>query len=269
MGALGISIKLKSILKTALIASVCLLAASTYATESDNAYKRIMFIGNSFSFYNNGVHNHLGGLVRSAGDWSRAYRYRLNTLSGGRLHEHTSQIKNIINGKNANWDTIVLQPHSNEAITKTRMDAFKRALSEQVKLIREAGIEPLLFMTWAYKGDNAMHQKLMKAYTEAGAEHALRLIPVGIAFQEAQQQLPSIDLFVADVLSVDAEGRLTYKADIKHPSAAGSYLAACVFYAALYQKSPEGLPFLAGLTEETAKQLQRLAWQTVERFNAG
>ena len=262
--------KLTSIIKAFLFASLYLITIAVSAVETENTHtnKRIMFVGNSFSFYNNGVHNHLGGLVRSAGDWSRAYRFRLNTLSGGRLQEHTAQLKNIISAKNANWDTFVLQPHSNEAISKTRAKAFELALSEQVNIVRNAGAEPLLFMTWAYKGDNEMHQQLLKAYTGAGTKHNLRLIPVGNAFQHAQQQLPNIELYVADVLSVSADGRLTYKADIKHPSPAGSYLAACVFYAALYQKSPENLPFVGGLSAETAKQLQRIAWHTVERFNA-
>lgn len=262
--------KLTSIIKAFLLASLCLITIGVYAVETENTHtnKRIMFIGNSFSFYNNGVHNHLGGLVRSAGDWSRAYRFRLNTLSGGRLQEHTAQLKNILSAKNANWDTVVLQPHSNEAISKNRAKAFELALSEQVNIVRNAGAEPLLFMTWAYKGDNEMHKQLLKAYTEAGAKYDLRLIPVGNAFQKAQQHLPNIELYVADVLSVDANGHLTYRTDIKHPSPAGSYLAACVFYAALYKKSPEDLLFVGGVGAETAKKLQRIAWQTVEQFNA-
>lgn len=259
--------KLIAVIKSLVFA--CLITSSAYAVETENKHtnQRIMFIGNSFSFYNNGIHNHLGGLVRSAGDWSRAYRFRLNTLSGGRLHEHSTQLSNIVNAKDANWDTIVLQPHSNEAITRKRKSAFQRALSEHINVIRNANMEPLLFMTWAYKGDSAMHQELLKAYTESAAKHKMRLIPVGIAFDTAQRSLPDIDLYVPDVLSVDENGQLTYKSDIKHPSLAGSYLAACVFYAALYDRSPLNLPYNGGLSKETAEQLQQLAWQTVEQFN--
>lgn len=166
------------------------------------------------------------------------------------------------------WDSVVLQPQSNEAIVKTRVDSFNLALSEQVEIIRKAGSEPLLFMTWAYKNSGNMHQRLEQAYLNAGTKYNLRLIPVGIAFHQVQKQLPNIDLYVADILSIDNKGVLTYKADIKHPSWAGTYLAACVFYAALYRKSPENLSYTGGLNPPLANQLQRIAWQTVEHFDA-
>jgi hypothetical protein len=43
----------------------------------------------------------------------------------------------------------------------------------------------------------------------------------------------------------------------------GTYLAACVFYAAIYAKSPEGLGYRADLPKETAQFLQTIANQTV------
>ncbi len=56
--------------------------------------------------------------------------------------------------------------------------------------------------------------------------------------------------------------------DRRHPSVAGTYLAACTFFAALYDRSPEGLDYDAGLGAETAAYLQRVAWQTVEDYAA-
>jgi hypothetical protein len=53
--------------------------------------------------------------------------------------------------------------------------------------------------------------------------------------------------------------------DKRHPSKAGTYLAACVFYATIYEKSPEGLPGEpGGLTDEEARPLQAIAWETVQ-----
>ena len=43
---------------------------------------------------------------------------------------------------------------------------------------------------------------------------------------------------------------------------AGTYLAACTAYAALYRKSPVGLDYSAGLDAELATLLQAAAWET-------
>jgi hypothetical protein len=51
--------------------------------------------------------------------------------------------------------------------------------------------------------------------------------------------------------------------DGSHPSEAGSYLAACVLYAVIVQRSPEGLVYRAGLAEKEARFLQRIAAETV------
>ena len=248
---------------------IVLLACNVFANEVPNPHQRVLFIGNSYSYYNNGIQNHLGGLVRSAGDWQTGKsRFRLSTLSGGRLAEHDADLANLILSKNANWDTVVLQAHSNEALHPKRIKGFQLALKNHVALIRKHDIEPVLFMTWAYQGDAQMSKALIEVYTQAAREHGVKLAPIGVAFAVAEQQLPQIDLFVPDVLSIDSEGALTYKEIVKHPSVAGTYLAACVFYALFYQRSPEGLTFTAGQTPEVAGQLQRLAWQVTSEFNA-
>jgi len=73
-----------------------------------------------------------------------------------------------------------------------------------------------------------------------------------------------------------------YVADKSHPNSAGSYLAACVFYATIFGKSPEGLAAritgtiiehtgkitdaqgeLINLSKQDAAFLQKIAWETV------
>ena len=54
--------------------------------------------------------------------------------------------------------------------------------------------------------------------------------------------------------------------DKRHPSLAGTYLAAATIYAALFKKSPVGAQYTAGLDEATAKHLQTVAWDTVEDY---
>ena len=61
-----------------------------------------------------------------------------------------------------------------------------------------------------------------------------------------------------------------YHSDGSHPSLAGTYLAACVLFATLYDHSPVGgaLPVDSDMTEQTARALQQVAWDTVTAFRA-
>jgi hypothetical protein len=67
------------------------------------------------------------------------------------------------------------------------------------------------------------------------------VVPVGVAFWFAEQQLPQIDLFVPDVL-------------------------ACVLYSVLCQQTPEGNIFSAGLEPAIALKLQKLSWLVTTGF---
>src|SRR5690606_34855945 len=122
---------------------------------------------------------------------------------------------------------------------KAHRDSFKQASASLAKMIRQYGATPVFFMTWAYKGDEGMTQALAQAYIEQGNALDMLVVPVGLAFQEAVTQLPELDLYSKDVQGFDSEGHTQYREVEKHPSMAGTYLAACVFYASLYHQSPE------------------------------
>jgi hypothetical protein len=53
--------------------------------------------------------------------------------------------------------------------------------------------------------------------------------------------------------------RELYDPDGSHPSLKGSYLAAAVFFTTLFKTSPEGLSYPQGLSETSARYLQRVA----------
>jgi hypothetical protein len=80
------------------------------------------------------------------------------------------------------------------------------------------------------------------------------VIPAGLAFARAHRQRPELVL---------------HASDRRHPSLAGTYLAACTVYAALFKKSPEGLKYTAGLDAGTATFLQTVAWETTREYFAG
>jgi hypothetical protein len=84
------------------------------------------------------------------------------------------------------------------------------------------------------------------AYTRAGNENGR-----GLAFARSKQQHPELNF---------------YAADRRHPSVAGTYLAACRLYASLFKKSPVDLQYTAGLSDASAKLLQLAAWETVQDY---
>jgi hypothetical protein len=59
-----------------------------------------------------------------------------------------------------------------------------------------------------------------------------------------------------------------YQPDKRHPSHAGTYLAACTSYAALTGRSPVGNKYAASLDAPTAAFLQQVAWETVQEYRA-
>jgi hypothetical protein len=77
---------------------------------------------------------------------------------------------------------------------------------------------------------------------------AVAVAPVGYTWAIVRQESPGIGL---------------WQDDGSHPSTAGTYLAACVFYAAVFRQSPDGLEFTAGLPADSAAILQKVAAQEV------
>src|SRR5262249_9189776 len=106
----------------------------------------------------------------------------------------------------------------------------------------------ILYMTWARQHSPESQQAITDAYTSIGRELGATVVPVGMAWQR--------------FLSEHAEPVL-HDRDQSHPTLAGSYLAACVFFAVLFDESPVGIDAeIARLTEKDRALLQKTAWQT-------
>ena len=214
--------------------------------------KSILFVGNSFTYYNNGVHDHLRKLLSAANADGKAHAYlRIMTISGGELPEHESGLQQRLTAQS--WDQVILQGHSIGPITPGMAEPFRTAARAYARAIRERGAEPVFFMTWAYTGIPEMTEQLDAAYSAIGAELDAVVVPVGLAFATALELRPELALVIDDR---------------KHPSLAGTYLAACTFYAALYGTSPAGLSYTAGLATHDAGFLQEVAWQTWVDYKA-
>ncbi|NBR27816.1 MAG: hypothetical protein EBT83_05300, partial [Betaproteobacteria bacterium] len=76
---------------------------------------------------------------------------------------------------------------------------------------------------------------------------------------------PHADLVPANAIKKRPDLEL-YQPDKRHPTLAGTYLAATTAYAALYGKSPVGNTYTAGLDAATAGFLQTVALETVQEY---
>lgn len=212
---------------------------------------RVLFVGNSYSV---AAPKTLARLCQSAG---RRLEIEAVTPGGWRLSAHLNQ---GTAAKFTNrWDFIVLQDQSQapsfpeDQVERTCVPAA-RDLAEAA---RKAGAVPLLFLTWGRRdGDQvntevfpndtyeAMQDRLDRGYRRMSEASGAAVVPVGKAWRLARKRHPAIDLYVADG---------------SHPSAAGAYLAACVFYGWIFKADPTSLKTDDGLPKETAAALRAAA----------
>ena len=211
---------------------------------------KVLFVGNSFTYYNNSLHKHYRQLIWASGIHTpETARSRIMTISGGHLPEHDGGFENVLSAED--WDVVVMQGHSLGPISENTAGPFRDTARKFARIARKQGTRPVFFMTWAYTGKPDMTAELDKAYTDIGRELDAEVVPVGLAFARVTTERPDIPLRIDDA---------------RHPSLAGTYLAACTFFAALYKQSPEGLAYDAGLGDEAASYLQQVAWETVQDY---
>lgn len=231
---------------------------------------RILFVGNSFSYYNNSIHKHFGNLMRAADMYTlHSPKLRAMTISGGYLFEHEGGIDTMVQPDA--WDVVVMHGYSDAPINKDKSARFSEWARKHVQTIRSRSAEPVFLMTWAYKNKPQMAAPMRDAYTSIANELGVMVIPVAVGFDKVSQEHPQLELYSQDILGFDqsdGDVRVIYKEIIKHPSLAGSYLAACIIYATLYNESPQGLVYDADLNADTAALLQSTAWDVVTEYFA-
>jgi hypothetical protein len=140
---------------------------------------------------------------------------------------------------------VVLQEQSTLPVKNAKRMAENVRLFDEA--IKQAGAKTVLYMTWARQHAPESQQAITDAYNFIGEELGAVVVPVGVAWPT----------FLAK-----HDPPLLYDRDQSHPSPAGSYLAACVFLAALLKFNPVGIEAGgAGLDDSDKKILQHAAWQ--------
>lgn len=215
---------------------------------------RVLFIGNSYTYVNN-LPAMLATLARSGHEFVRAAKL---ATANATLADHAASHETREALDAARWNVVVLQEQSQiPSIERLRQADMYPAARQLVRMVREVGAEPMFYLTaarregWPEDGlDNytAMQVALDEGYLLIGRELHVAIAPVGYAWSVAVSHEHQQEL---------------WQSDGSHPTVEGTYLAACVFYASIFHKSPNGLAYHAGLSPRVAAREQAIASRTV------
>ena len=228
----------------------------------------ILYVGNSFFYYNNSIHNHVLNLT-SVADASNKGKYRATsvTISGSGFNSHDMESyfrldesgkyssvgdKEIVfNKPSKQFDAVIMSDCSQCPVHPKLKSVFHEYAKKQTDIIIKHSARPALFMTWAYKDAPEMTAQLAEQYTIAGNDNDVLVIPAGLAFAKAISKRPDMEF---------------YQPDKKHPTLLGTYLGACTIYSSVYKKSLIGNAYSAGIDPKIASFLQATAWETVLEY---
>jgi hypothetical protein len=221
-----------------LVFTACDRQPSTHISQPAT---HVLFIGNSYTFYNGGLDKQLKGLAPSTETASLA-------VGGYTLERHWTDGKALEKIHEGGWDYVVLQEQSQTPVTgKEKFYEFARKFDEE---IRRSGAKTILLMTWE-RPDSIMYgvttANMAASFTALGTELGARVAPAGLAFERSLRGKPELVLCSQD----------------GHPTVEGTYLAACVLYGTIFQQSPVGNQFSEkSISTETRAYLQQAAAET-------
>jgi hypothetical protein len=269
-----------------------LLIPGCAAAPAGDPPMKVLFIGNSYTSVND-LPALLAALAEAGGQKIETDQHLPGAFT---FEQHVTNKKAIEKIRERKWDMVVLQEQSLfPVLNRESMHKYARILQEEIS---KRGAKTVFYLTWARQDilqmqdgadpatspdyARAMFQLigltkatdfealckqhktglaggLNGAYFDIADELKATVAPVGVAWKKALAANPNLVL---------------HQPDKSHPNPTGSYLAACVFYATLFDKSPMGLPgelkkgnrVLVQVAPDEATALQKIAWQTVQEM---
>lgn len=233
-------------------------APDTEEPMKDKTYD-ILFIGNSYTYYNSTVPTEFKNIAASAGytvnvDSVTKGGYTLLKFAdsqdnmGAQVHEKLSTKK---------YDFVFIQEQSHTPVTnRENFYAGARAL---VQKIRDAGAVPVFYSTWGRQEGNkdiekfdlvnneTMTWNLAASYTKMGKELDVSVAYVGLAFRA---------LYTGTNINL-------YHSDGSHPSPTGTFVAALTLFSTLFQVSTNDVTYDFGLQSSEWDMIKEAVETTV------
>lgn len=240
--------------------------AAVAAADESQPPKTVLWVGNSFFYYNNSMHGHVGRMLSDAK--VQGARATSATISGSGMDWHdmaahfkpesgmgkysfNSKNEVVFNKEGRRFDAVIMMDCSQCPIHPTLKPVFYETVKKHIATVRSNGAVPYLFASWAYADQPQMTEQLAAEYINAAKINSAKVIPAGYAFAHALKSRPNLNL---------------YADDKRHPSLEGTYLAAATVLASVYKVNPTTISYTAGLPTEVAVYLRQVAWDTVNSF---
>jgi len=234
-------------IRCAVLIAALAVASGTAGAESppasprgDHAPAQVLYIGNSYTYYHR-MPESISAMARTEKS-PREIHAKVVAVPAATLKRHwdSGAAQNAI--RERTWDYVVLQEQSVQPLEqKERMYEYVRLLDKEIKL---NGARTVLFLTWATRDQPETQLTLSAAYHAIAQELGALVAPVGPAWQIARQGAPDLSL---------------YEPDGSHPTANGSYLAACVLYLTVQPTESQCPPPQSDGTAVTAVESLRAA----------
>ena len=243
--------------------NVFILAIILSLNLSGQTIKSVLFLGNSYTYFNGTLPAMIDSIAASKGD---LLVHDMNAPGGYTLESHSTNATSLEKIQAGGWDYVVLQDQSQRpSFPPEYIDDNVLPFADSLNQIihqYNPNAETMFFMTWGKEnGDvencssfpilctyNGNQKRLTETYIEMSQIYNTKVSPVGVAWKVLRDSLPGLNL---------------YAGDGSHPSIAGTYLGACVFYASIFQESCEGSYFPMEVSSGAAQQIQYFADQVV------
>jgi hypothetical protein len=239
-----------------------IVCSTSYAQQ-----KKVLFIGNSFTYYSsldannpelpisfNGISNSMSpvdNLTYTLGD---------HAIQGGQtLEGHYEDVnqKALNKIRQGGWAYVVLQEQSLRPYDNPQQYfKYVRLFDSAIKAVNA---KTVIYMTWAYKNDWYKFATYVYNFEQIAKEIGAIVVPCGKAWEKAKAEKPNFNL---------------YDPDTVHPSKQGSYLNACVFFAILSGRNseesnyapPPTSPSNTLLTNVEMQYARTNAWQIAQTY---
>lgn len=248
-------------------------SASPDVNSVDGKAQNVLFIGNSYTHRmdeegNNLLPEMLASMAASQGD-QLLYDFRTqNSHSLEEFARTSDDLENFEeNARSAielgSWDAVVLQEKSeipgcaNQEVQET----FQNSAKKLIKAIREANssTRPIMYQTWARQDgarencEDPSSQHIDFTNLDYTISASIRGVALG-----NQAEMAIVGEVRRAIRRLDPSIQF-YLDDNKHATLAGTYVAACTFYATIFKKDPALLTYNGGLDLNTATTIRQTA----------
>ena len=233
--------------------------AQSASEQSSINPMKILFIGNSYTHYNN-----MPAIFEKL---SKSKKIKIDVVMNAKsnhtfkMHCERPELFESIRSKK--WDYVVLQGFSRElmydkeVIDTASLPYFKRIVDSIYTNHNCTNV--LLYMTWGYKNGfvsgmdsltyDDMSSRVQRGYEYLSELYNLSIVPIGQIWKSFRRNNPNVEL---------------YQEDGQHPNIYGSYLIASGFYSSIFKASPIG-GYFPKIDSTLANKIQNTAFKYVSK----